>query len=94
MAPDESACYKIRFSAEQRANSRLKEDFSANNVMVKGHAKVSLHLMFGVITLFSESTFTAAWLHGSLFLGEDISFCDTLCRTHERNDSGIFGPSF
>ena len=53
MAPHEAERYKIRSSAE-RANSRLKEDFGANNVMVKGHAKVSLHLMFGVITLFSD----------------------------------------
>lgn len=53
MAPHEAERYKIRSSAE-RANSRLKEDFGANNVMVNGHAKVSLHLMFGVITLFSD----------------------------------------
>jgi hypothetical protein len=53
MAPHEEERYKIRSSAE-RTNSRLKEDFGANNVMVKGHAKVSLHLMFGVITLFSD----------------------------------------
>ena len=53
MAPHEAERYKIRSSAE-RANGRLKEDFGANNVMVKGHAKVSLHLMFGVITLFSD----------------------------------------
>ena len=53
MTPHEAERYKMRSSAE-RANSRLKEDFGANNVMVKGHAKVSLHLMFGVITLFSD----------------------------------------
>lgn len=53
MAPHEVERYKIRSSAE-RANSRLKEDFGANNVMVKGHEKVSLHLMFGVITLFAD----------------------------------------
>lgn len=53
MAPHEAVRYKIRSSAE-RANSRLKEDFGANNVMVKGHSKVSLHLMLGVITLFSD----------------------------------------
>ena len=53
MAPHEAERYKMRSSAE-RANSRLKEDFGANNVMVKGHAKVSLHLMFGVIALFSD----------------------------------------
>jgi len=32
----------------------LKEHFGANSVMVKGHAKVSLHLMFGGITLFAD----------------------------------------
>lgn len=52
MAPHEARRYKIRSGAE-RANSRLKEDFGANNVMVKGHRKVTLHLMFGVITLFA-----------------------------------------
>lgn len=53
MAPHEAERYKIRTSAE-RANSRLKEDFGASNVMVKGHRKVTLHLMFGVITLFAD----------------------------------------
>lgn len=53
MAPHEVERYKIRSSAE-RANSRLKEDFGANNVMVKGHCKVTLHLMFGVIALFAD----------------------------------------
>jgi hypothetical protein len=53
MAPHQAERYKIRSSAE-RANSRLKEDFGANNVMVKGHSKVSLHLMYGVITLFAD----------------------------------------
>jgi len=53
MAPHEAERYKIRSSAE-RANSRLKEDFGAGNVMVKGHSKVSLHLMFGVVVLFAD----------------------------------------
>lgn len=53
MAPHEAERYKIRSSAE-RANSRLKEDFGANNVMVKGCSKVTLHLMFGVIALFAD----------------------------------------
>ena len=44
MAPHEAERYKIRSGAE-RANSRLKEDFGAGNVMVKGHSKVTLHLM-------------------------------------------------
>jgi hypothetical protein len=53
MAPHEAERYKIRSSAE-RANSRLKEDFGANNVMVKGHRKVTMHLMFGIISLFAD----------------------------------------
>lgn len=53
MAPHEAQRYKMRSSAE-RANSRLKEDFGASNVMVKGCSKVTLHLMFGVITLFAD----------------------------------------
>ena len=36
------------------ANGRLKEDFGASNVMVKGHCKVTQHLMFGVIVLFAD----------------------------------------
>ncbi len=53
MAPHEAERYKMRSSAE-RANSRLKEDFGANNVMVKGHNKVTQHLMFGVVVLFAD----------------------------------------
>ena len=53
MAPHEAERYKIRSCAE-RANSRLKEDFGANNVMVRGHSKVTQHLMFGVIALFAD----------------------------------------
>lgn len=53
MAPHEAERYKGRSVAE-RANSRLKEDFGANNVMVRGAEKVTMHLMFGVITLFAD----------------------------------------
>ena len=53
MAPHEAERYKER-SAAERANSRLKEDFGANNIMVKGHNKVSQHLMLGVIVLFAD----------------------------------------
>jgi len=40
MAPHEAERYKIRSNAE-RVNGRLKEDFGANNVMVKGHPRVT-----------------------------------------------------
>ena len=38
----------------ERFNSRLKEGFGAGNVMVRGAAKVRLHLMFGLIALFAD----------------------------------------
>ena len=34
--------------------SRLKDDFAARDVMVKGPVKVEMHLKFGVITLFAD----------------------------------------
>jgi len=52
MAPHEAAQYRERSVAE-RFNSRLKEDFGAGNVMVRGAEKVRLHLMSGVIALFA-----------------------------------------
>ena len=53
MAAHEAERYTIRSCAE-RANGRLKEDFGANNVMVKDHSKVTLHLMLGVVVLFAD----------------------------------------
>jgi len=41
MAPFRAERYKIRSSAKW-ANSRLKEDFGANNVIVRGHCKVTM----------------------------------------------------
>ena len=38
----------------ERAYSRLKDEFGACSVRVRGHAKVHLHLMLGVITLFAD----------------------------------------
>jgi hypothetical protein len=53
MAPHEAARYRERSVAE-RFNSRLKEEFGAGRVMVRGSEKVRLHLMFGVIALFAD----------------------------------------
>ena len=53
MAPHETARYKER-TAVERFNSRLKEEFRANNVMVRGAVKVKAHLMFGVIAIFAD----------------------------------------
>jgi transposase len=46
----EALRYNNRSSAE-RVNSNLKDNLGARFVRVKGHAKVYLHLMFGVLTL-------------------------------------------
>jgi Transposase DDE domain len=38
-------------SAAERVNGRLKDDFGGRHVRVRGHAKVSCHVMFGVLAL-------------------------------------------
>ena len=48
--PHEAQRYKERSTAE-RVNARLKDEFGAMMVHVRGHAKVMTHLMFGVIAL-------------------------------------------
>lgn len=53
MSPHEAKRYNERSSCE-RFNGRLKEDFGGRHVMVSGHAKVTLHLMFGVVALFAD----------------------------------------
>ena len=53
MAPHEAARYNER-TAVERFNSRMKEEFGADNVMVRGAQKVTMHLMFGVMALFAD----------------------------------------
>jgi hypothetical protein len=48
--PAEMTRYKVRTQSE-RANARLKDEFGANNVFVRGGEKVMAHLMFGVLAL-------------------------------------------
>ena len=59
MSPREAARYKERTTAE-RFNSRLKEEFGANNIMVRGALKVKAHLMFGVIAIFVDQLLKGA----------------------------------
>ena len=47
-APHEAQRYKTRSGAE-RCNARLKDEFGARHVQVRGHAKVMCHLMLGVV---------------------------------------------
>jgi len=42
--------YKIRTQSE-RANARLKDEFGADKIFVRGDVKVMAHLMFGVLAL-------------------------------------------
>ena len=50
MPPAERQRYKQRTSVE-RVNSRLKDDFGARTVRVRGARKVFAHLMFGVLAI-------------------------------------------
>ncbi len=50
LAMPESVRYRIR-SGVERSNARLKDEFGARHVRVRGHAKVLCHLMFGVLAL-------------------------------------------
>ena len=49
----EARRYNERTTAE-RSNSRLKLEFGAEKVKVRGHAKVFSHLMFGVLALAAD----------------------------------------
>jgi hypothetical protein len=52
-APHEAQRYKTRSGAE-RCNARLKDEFGARHVQVRGHAKVMRHLMLGVVALCAD----------------------------------------
>jgi Transposase DDE domain/Transposase domain (DUF772) len=49
----ETLRYNARSTAE-RTNSRLKDEFGACKVRVRGHTKVACHLLFGVLTLAAD----------------------------------------
>jgi len=51
--PAEDKRYNVRTTAE-RVNSRLKDEFGACKVRVRGHLKVACHLMFGVLVLAAD----------------------------------------
>lgn len=52
-APHEAQRYKTRSGAE-RCNARLRDEFGARQVQVRGHAKVMCHLMLGVLALCAD----------------------------------------
>lgn len=51
--PAQAQRYKTRSGAE-RANARLKDEFGARHVQVRGNLKVMSHLMFGVVALCAD----------------------------------------
>ncbi len=51
--PADAIRYKERTVAE-RSNARLKDEFGARNIMVKGAVKVMCHLMFGLLALSAD----------------------------------------
>lgn len=50
LSPAEKERYKIRTTVE-RTNSAIKDDFGGRYVRVRGHEKVTAHLMFGVLAM-------------------------------------------
>ena len=48
--PAKQVRYRERSTVE-RVNSRVKDEFGARQVRVRGHAKVLCHLMFGIVAL-------------------------------------------
>jgi hypothetical protein len=50
----EDVRYNERTTVE-RANARLKDEFGARTLRVRGHAKAMCHLMFGVCVLAADS---------------------------------------
>lgn len=51
--PADAVRYRER-SAAERTNARLKDEFGARHIMVRGHSKVMSHLMFGVLALSAD----------------------------------------
>jgi hypothetical protein len=51
--PAEAVRYNTRTSVE-RTNGRLKDEFGALNVRVKGHIKVFAHLMYGILAVVAD----------------------------------------
>lgn len=50
LSPAEEERYKVRTMSE-RVNARLKDEFGARHIRVRGAVKVMAHLMFGVVAL-------------------------------------------
>jgi hypothetical protein len=56
MDPATARRYQQR-TVSERVNSRLKDEFGGRQVRVKGHSKVHMHIMFGILALFADQLF-------------------------------------
>jgi hypothetical protein len=56
MDPATARRYQQRTVCE-RVNARLKDEFGGRQVRVRGHSKVHLHVMFGILALFADQLF-------------------------------------
>ena len=63
LAPHEQIRYRER-SGVERVFSRLKDQYGAANVRVRGAAKVMTHLMFGILALTADQILRWAGLRG------------------------------
>jgi len=54
LEPDRARLYKGRTVAE-RCNARLKDEFGARQVRVRGVRKVHAHLMYGLLAIFADA---------------------------------------
>lgn len=50
LSPAQRQRYRERTMVE-RVNARIKDEFGARNIRVRGHAKIMTHLMFGIVAL-------------------------------------------
>ena len=50
----EAERYKAR-SGSERSNRRMKDEFGARSIRVKGHVKVACHLMIGIVCLAADA---------------------------------------
>ena len=56
LEPDRAERFKNR-SGIERVNSHLEDGHGGRSIYVRGHAKVSLHLAFGILVIAVEQVF-------------------------------------
>ena len=70
----ETLRYNARSTAE-RTNIRLKDEFGACKIRVRGYAKVACHLLFGVLTLAADQLMQLVTSHRCMEVKEKVLDC-------------------